>query len=444
MSASFELHILPEHEALAYNEREGRFVLAVKPPAAPSTRPPLRLVLALDTSGSMHGEKLQTAVASARAVVRSLGPSDAFACVAFSSRVRELLPMTPMDAAGKQRAFGALDEAKASGNTNLGGAMLTSLELCRGKGRVLLLTDGCPTEGVTGPDQLLRLVQGAASGATLSAFGFGRDVNPLLLSSLAEQGRGNYTFIEAGEPPVEAIAAEVGGLLMTTAANLRLALRPSPGVKIEQVLRAGDVRLDSGNLLLELPALVAEEEVFLPLSLRWEEAALGGVLAVVSAQAYSVETGQLLQEQASLLPTFSSARGAYLPAAAREILLGRAAMALRKASQAVQRASAELAAEIGALGVELQQYASRAGISADPQVSATLATLEDTRLRLLSNGEAQRSVRQDMVGTSVMLSRKRSTMMGLKDSSQAAAQKAFTTRAQSAGIDLIKKMFEDK
>ena len=443
MSASIELTVTPEHESLPFDERRGSFVVTLRPPAAPQSRPPLRLALALDVSGSMAGEKLSTAVASALAVVKALAPSDQFACVAFSGRVRVVLPMTEMNAQGKQLAVQALHTLRADGNTNLGGAILSSFELCRGKGHAILLTDGCPTEGVTNPDQLLRLTRGAAQGATLSAFGFGRDVNPLLLSSLAEQGRGNYSFIEAGEPPMEAIAAEVGGLLMTTAANLRLVVRPAAGVTVERALRPTDVRSEGGLLVLELPSLIAGEDVALPLTLRWEESALGGTLATISAQAYDVATGQLLQQQAVLLPRHTSARGALVPAAAREILLGRAAVALRAASQATGRPGAELASELRALLRELGGYAAAARLTSDPQVRAALSMVDDAAGGLAAVGEAQRAARQDMVATSTALGRKRTTMMGMKDPKKLASQQVFASRSQRAGIDLFKKQNDD-
>jgi uncharacterized protein YegL len=443
MTSTIGLSILPEHESLAYDERQGAFVVVLHPPPAPQERPPLRLVMAIDASGSMHGEKMATALASAQAVVKALSSVDAFACVSFNGKARVVLPMTTMNASGKQLAAQTIRGIKAGGNTNLSDAILSSFELCQGKGRVLLLTDGCPTEGITIPDQLDQLTRGAARGATLSAFGFGRDVNPLLLSSLAETGRGNYTFIEAGEPPIEAIAAEVGGLLMTTAANLRLVVRPSAGVTIQQVLRTSDARIVDGLASLELPALVAEEEVALPLVLRWDEAALGGILATLTVQAYDIATGQPISAQASLTPRFASARGPLRPDAAREILLGRAAVVLHQASQALHRSERELAKELAASHEELSAYARAAGVDKDPQVVAALSMIKDAQQGLLAAGDAPRSARQDMVATSSALSKKRSTMMGGKGASQMMSQKAFTSSSQLVGIDLIKKMLDN-
>lgn len=444
MPSTIGLSILPEYSSLAFDERKGTFVVLIRPPPAPQKRPPLRLVLALDVSGSMAGDKLTTALASARSVVRALSADDSFACVTFNGRAQALLPLTSMNASGKQLAEQQLQKARAQGNTNLGDAIISSLDIVAGKGHVIVLTDGCPTEGVTSPDQLIQLTRGAAQGATLSAFGFGRDVNPLLLSSLSDAGGGNYTFIEAGEPPIQSIAAEVGGLLMTTAANLSLQVRPRPGVTVDRVLRTADVRVDNGVVFLELPALVAEEDVALPLSLRWDESALGNPVATVQLRARDVATGQPLQEELSLLPAFASRRGDLHQGAAREILLGRAALALRYGSQASGRPGAELAREIGMIRSELLDYAQAARIQREPQIAAALQMLFDAQHGLEASGEGERSARQDMVATSMALSKKRTTMAGLSNASQAASQAAFASRSQIAGIDFVNRALEEE
>lgn len=443
MPANIGLSILPEYSALAYDERKGTFVVQIRPPPASQKRPPLRLVLALDVSGSMAGDKLSTALASADAVVRSLSSEDTFAFVTFNSRAEVILPATAMNAHGKQVAMQKLQGVRAHGNTNLGAAILSSLELARGQGRAIVLTDGQPTEGVTSPDQLIQLTRGAAQNASLSAFGFGRDVNPLLLSSLSDAGRGNYSFIEAGEPPIQTIAAEVGGLLMTTAASFSLEVRPAPGAAIERALRSSDVTQSNGIVRLELPALIAEEDVTLPLLFTWSEGALGGPVAHLTLRAYDVATGQPIAQEASLLPRFASQRGPLERGAAREILLGRAAMALRQASQNHGRSGRDLSLEIATLRGELIAYGQAAGVEQEPQVVAALQMLHDAQTGLAAAGHSERTARQDMVATSVALSKKRSTMMGLRDPSQQASQNAFTSASQSAGIDFIKRALKN-
>jgi len=70
MSSTLGLTVLPEYESLAYDERQGSFVVLLRPPMAPQTRPPLRLVLAIDVSGSMLGDKLTTTFESVKGALK--------------------------------------------------------------------------------------------------------------------------------------------------------------------------------------------------------------------------------------------------------------------------------------------------------------------------------------------------------------------------------------
>lgn len=438
MASGLTLDLIPEYQTLPYNTRKGFFIVRVTPPLTPQDRPPIRMVLALDVSGSMSGTKLTSAILSAQTTIKALSSIDYFSCVTFDDRIKVILPMTQMDAYGKQLARQILSNVKAGRNTNISDAILTSFKLCEGKGHVLLLTDGCPNDGVVDPDQLLNLVAGAAGGATLSAFGFGRDVNPMLLSSIAERGRGNYTFIETGEPPMEAIAAEVGGLMKAVAANFQLVLRPSAGVQIEKVLRFNDVHQSEGQVVLSLSSLIGEEDIMLPIFLHWNESAIEGAILTATAQAYSTSDGSPLQASIELVPRFAEVRGAIQPKAAREILLGHIAEALHVASQATDLSKFILAEELQKSYSKLFNYAKEANISDDLQVESALQILNETS-RELADGD-EKTTRQDMFATSTMLSKKRSTISGTRNRQ---TDQAFKTKSQLFGIDLFKNMESD-
>jgi uncharacterized protein YegL len=433
------LSVLPEFQHLAASERRGSFVLRIDPPPAPQTRPPIRLILALDVSGSMHGEKIQTALQSASAVVQSLSAADTFGCVTFNHEARTLVPPTAMTTTGKAMARERLRQVNAAGNTNLSAAMLASFQQAsqdaRG-GRVVLLTDGCPTEGVCDPDQLVQLARGARGPSSLSAFGFGRDVNPLLLLGLSESGNGNYSFIEAGEPPVAAIAAEVGGLLMTVAAGVVVQVIPAPGVRLERAHRAQGFTFDNatGTVRFELPFLIAEEPVHLAFDLSFAEAAIGRPLGRVVVSAHLTDTGAPITVEGEIEGRFSDQRGAFVQGAARELLLARAAVSLARASQAGHRHGRELAAELTMLQGEIAGVARAAGLGGDEQILAALQMLKEAVVGLESSGEAERAARQDMVASSQAMSKKRTTFMGM---AAGAKQATFMSRSQKAGFDLI-------
>jgi hypothetical protein len=68
--------------------------------------------------------------------------------------------------------------------------------------RVIVLTDGVPTRGTIDSTEIIGHTRMALGESILTTFGYGRDVDPVLLHELATIGRGNFAFINGGEPPL--------------------------------------------------------------------------------------------------------------------------------------------------------------------------------------------------------------------------------------------------
>ena len=90
-------------------------------PLKPLGREGAALVLVLDVSGSMAGEKLSMAVAGALALVESAAPEDRLGVVVFSSGHRVLFPPRPMTAQAKKEAESLLLSLRAGGGRSSGG-----------------------------------------------------------------------------------------------------------------------------------------------------------------------------------------------------------------------------------------------------------------------------------------------------------------------------------
>src|SRR4051812_50022006 len=77
------------------SEHDVHVMLELSVPAGPenAARPPLRLALVLDRSGSMSGPKLETAKRCAAWLASRLGSQDQLALIDFDDSVRLLTPL---------------------------------------------------------------------------------------------------------------------------------------------------------------------------------------------------------------------------------------------------------------------------------------------------------------------------------------------------------------
>src|SRR6185436_1731196 len=77
-----------------------RMELVIAAPAQPAVvgeRKPTDLMIVLDRSGSMSGDKIEQARAAVLQLVAQLGPQDRFALVTYSDSAQVALPLSPVD-----------------------------------------------------------------------------------------------------------------------------------------------------------------------------------------------------------------------------------------------------------------------------------------------------------------------------------------------------------
>ena len=183
----------------------GYFLLSVTPTVEEKGEPqPKTIVFALDTSGSMAGEKIRQAKDALRYCVNSLKPADQFGLITYATEPTSfrdaLIPASPEQV---KAALEFIDKIEARGGTAINDALLLALKTIKGaKGvaMVVFLTDGLPTIGETNVEAILKNVGGAnAEKARLFAFGVGYDVNTQLLDKLAEENHGSPDYVTPKE-----------------------------------------------------------------------------------------------------------------------------------------------------------------------------------------------------------------------------------------------------
>lgn len=213
----FDLYYSVSTDAIAVNllsykpfDEDGYFLLLVTPPLEAQGQVVARdVVLVLDTSGSMDGQKIAQAKGAARYVLDNLNPADRFNIVAFSTATR-LFSDKPASVSQRQAGRDFVDKLQAAGSTDINRALLEAIAGADPSRPtvVIFLTDGLPTAGETDPDRIVANVGAAApKSVRLFAFGVGYDVDTVLLDELSSKQRGTSAYVT----PQQDIEEEVSG-----------------------------------------------------------------------------------------------------------------------------------------------------------------------------------------------------------------------------------------
>jgi Ca-activated chloride channel homolog len=237
----FDLYYSVSQEDVAVNVvsyrssgEDGFFVLLVTPPLAREAKEVVAkdVILVLDTSGSMEGEKLAQARTAADYILDNLGPEDRFNIVSFSTATR-LFAGAPAPAIRKPEGHAFIRKLTAQGSTDINRALLEAVSGADAARPtvVIFLTDGLPTTGETDPDRIVANISAAApKSVRLFAFGVGDDVDTMLLDELSGEQRGTSAYVRPGQ----AIDEEVSGFYA----------RVNAPVLVDTVLELSGVRIE--------------------------------------------------------------------------------------------------------------------------------------------------------------------------------------------------------
>lgn len=193
------------------------------------SRPPCNLVFLLDTSGSMNQpNKLPLVVEGMKMLTGQLGKEDRVAIVVYAGSAGMVLDSTP---AGKQKKIKkALSQLSAGGSTNGGAGIQLAYATARdhfiegGVNRVILCTDGDFNVGLSGTDELVRLIKDEASdGIFLTALGFGMgNHNDAMMEQISGKGNGNYAFIDTANEACKVLVRQSDATLVTIAKDVKI------------------------------------------------------------------------------------------------------------------------------------------------------------------------------------------------------------------------------
>lgn len=242
--------------------------IAVEAPKVKETgkRLPLNLSLVIDRSGSMEGKKLEYAKQAALHVVDLLQDRDRASVVIYDTEVEILVRSMIMDSGGKAEARACISRLRAGSSTNLAGGWFTGChEIAENQregmqNRALLLSDGLANVGITDVEMLSRHSHEIASrGISTSTFGVGLDYNEHLMEALANNGDGNYHFIESPQGIPEIFESEFKELAAITARDVVVKLAFPKDVEL-QVMGSWRYEKSEGEMTIFLGSLFSGKQ----------------------------------------------------------------------------------------------------------------------------------------------------------------------------------------
>ena len=168
---------------------------------------PVCIAYLVDVSGSMaDGGKMERVRQALSDALNELKPEDSFTIVAFSDKAESLTGVAPLPATEENRRIGRETAGKLQplGATNLSAALELAFAV-PALTHIVVLSDGSPSEGITGRDELLTFFRARnASHARLIALSVSSDgaaQGADILALLAKESGGSFGTVNVGTPP---------------------------------------------------------------------------------------------------------------------------------------------------------------------------------------------------------------------------------------------------
>jgi Ca-activated chloride channel family protein len=205
-------------------------------------RLPLNLVVVVDTSGSMEADnRLADVKTGLHLLVDQVEAGDRIAIIEYSTEVRVLASLT--EPADNDQLHELISGLWPGGSTNLHDGLESGLEMVAAaydverQNRVVLLSDGMPTTGITDDASILAMAEGyIADGIGLTTIGVGDMFNVNLMRGLAERGAGNFYYLEDADAIDEVFTDELDYFVTPIALAVDIRVSAGPAYRFGEVV----------------------------------------------------------------------------------------------------------------------------------------------------------------------------------------------------------------
>jgi len=179
---------------------------------------PRRVILVVDTSLSMYGEKLRRAVESAEFLLRSLNQTDEFNLILFGNEPF-VFAQNPLSASPEniENALSFLQNSNLGGGTNLKKTLEKTIEIAKqfsaGEKSVILISDANPTRETTDKNIILSLFDKPQSNLKIYGLALGSDADTTFFNELSKKTKGFYVQARETEdisPILQILLAKIG------------------------------------------------------------------------------------------------------------------------------------------------------------------------------------------------------------------------------------------
>lgn len=218
--------------------------LAVTSTVDPRTyqRLPMNLVVVVDHSGSMASDgRLDKVKVGLHTLIDHLHDDDRLAIVEFDDQVEVDATLGP--ALDRTALHAIVTRLQPRGATNIfdglrqGFLLLGDAPPSERQNRVILLSDGNATAGDTSPTHIMQMASDRVQrGVGLTTIGVGADFDVGLMRGLAEQGAGNFYFLEDPTAASEVFTEEIDYFMQPIALDVRLEAVAGPGYRFDEVV----------------------------------------------------------------------------------------------------------------------------------------------------------------------------------------------------------------